>query len=224
MYVRIVAVLSCTFVLLSSGCKSEAGLEQSQVVPTDFTAISTPTEPLLPDEYRTYSDETGIFSISYPSSWQSYTESLDPEMLSTRELVDSIESGELLEREGLILYLDSPSPNDYCQIWVGPLSDKLASVEEVADTHLASIQKDATKYRQLLYESLLVNRRESVILEYEVEFEVEAIVVQLHSLALVTKYHNTIWIASCAVFAEYASFTAQEAEFHTVLRSLKISR
>ena len=185
--------------------------------------ISTNTQTYqIPDTYTTYTEETGVFSVSYPAEWETTLMNMD--MVKTA--IDSSKSDVSIEATGILFTARleteygwrSPSVN----IVVQPCPEWAAGfgVDFVARgvTTLLATKQLITDYHEVEWTDARVNGRDVVLVEYT--GYPAASTTRYHNLMLILLSGKTVWGLNCAVADESYSYWA--TDFQNIAHSLKV--
>jgi hypothetical protein len=86
-----------------------SGCSQNQI-----SSTPTPTEPAIPANYVTYTDELGLFSVSYPPDWDIDLSLLADMAQAAKDYVESIDSNLPIEKVSYLFSLVKSSGKDIC--------------------------------------------------------------------------------------------------------------
>lgn len=206
--------------VLLAGCSGRMDSDRPPNSTPSAESSSNGSWPAVPPNYLTYEDDTGLFSISFPPDWQANPPGItSTPLLPGTDVVESIKSGIPLASTGSVAYLNAPSGAAWCVVQAGPLLDKHRTVEEVAAEQRDEIRQYASRIDLIQEESILVDGRESVIQELELNLGG----VKTHSLALVMNYANTTWTTTCTIDTTVSVYAEYQAAFYSILGSLRIT-
>ena len=217
--IRAIAVLNCLIIVLSEGCAPRTDLDRRQILTPSPESGSVGSLPVIPASYATYTDDTGLVSISFPPDWQANPPALQAyPLLPMTDVIESLESGIPLASTGSLLYLNAPEGAAWCTVQVGPLLEEHRTVQEIADEQVLDIRMYASRFDLIRTESVLVNGRESVIQEFELNLGG----VNTHSLVLFMNLINTTWITTCAIDTTVSKYADYAPTFRSILGSIRI--
>lgn len=184
-------------------------------------APTSVSEPPIPANFITYTDESGLFSISYPSDWELALYLLEGLEEITKNIITSIESDAPVERLGYIFFAGLPTDTGYMpnvNIGVESLS-RVISHDEMVEANIRSLKSLAKDYHEFNRVKTTIDGRIATIIEYEF---VVPTVGNCHFLAMVTLVGKTSWIVTCGARPE--EFSNWKDDFDSIVRSLRILR
>ena len=179
------------------------------------------SEPPIPVHFTTYTDELGLFSISYPPEWELALSEIEFLELFTKKLLESIESGLPLERAGAIFFAGVPTETGYMpnvNIIVESLPGAGWTHDELVEAEIRSSKHFVKDYHELSRVKTTIGGREATIVEYEGTFP--KLDKKYHWLVMVTLVGKTAWVVTCTALPE--KFSKWEEDFNAIVRSLRI--
>lgn len=212
-FIIFAAILSLLFSMVAIvGCQQE--VETAWPVPT--------LEPELeiPAHFITYTDESGLFSISYPPDWELNLEQMEATFQEAQKIVRT-ETGLSMERAVMMFNagkrigkgLDpgvniglSPNPGVY-------------SLDDIAEQRRAEVEF-YEEYQPLKEIRTTVGGKEAII--FDAELVILGIPGRYRSLQLLVIQGETLWTVTCTTGPE--QFPAEEETLHQVARSFRILR
>jgi len=184
------------------------------VSPADnLTEIST--------SYTTYTNESNLFSISYPSDWENVLP-LMPDLENQAKKTESdLKAGLPVERTTILFIAGKPEgtgldPN--VNVGIEPVPATVLSNEDYADEAARALKKFAPDYHELSRINTKIDGRDAVIIEYEATYPGTG--SKVHTLAMSILMGKTAWLVDCATGTE--EFDTWKTDFDTIIRSLKI--
>jgi len=179
-----------------------------------------PVEPEIPAHYTTYTDEVGLFSISYPPDWEPALSLIEGLEEAVKDIVTSIESDAPVEKASAIFFAGLPSETGYMpnvNIGVESLSGIVWTHDNMVEAEIRGLKKFIQDYHELSRVKTTVDGREATIVEYEGTFPQLGKAHWLQTFILVGK---SAWIVTCAALP--GKFSKWEDDFHAIVRSLRI--
>ena len=195
--------------LILSGCAKPAPAP---------TPVASP-EPEIPAHFTTYTDELGLFSISYPPDWELALSLIENLEELSKEILDSINSGLSIERAGLIFFAGIPTDEGYVPnmtIAVEPLQYNYTH-DEYVEAGIEYTKIAFNDFREFSRIKTTVGGREATIVESEYSFPQ---VGKLQSMQMVMLVGKTGWVVGCT--APLGEYDAWRDDFNDIVRSLRI--
>jgi hypothetical protein len=191
--------------------------------PSVTTPAASPTasEPAIPASYKTYTDETALFSISYPQDWETARSVLEEVSQSTKDAIKKIDENlpvdkaSLLFFGGLVAQDGGYVPN--VNVLVEPLPKGIRNHDQVAEGEVKGIKAVTKEYQELSRIKTTISGREATILEYTGSFFESS---KAHIVQMFVYRDSTIWVVSCTSSME--GFDKWQGDFNSIVRSLRI--
>ena len=191
------------------------------VAATGCAQKEAPVELEIPAHFITYTDEVGLFSISYPPEWELIPETGTLEQ-TVKEFMQNLERDLPLERVSLIFVAGVPcgeghDPN-VC-IYVELLPGGAGTLDEVVDAAIQESKSFLQDYREFSRVRITVNGKQAIVEDSE------AYVPNLGKNRWLTMHilaGRVYWNISCCTTPQ--KFGGYEDDFHTIVRSLRIFR
>jgi hypothetical protein len=187
--------------------------------PTSLPPIST--EPEISDNYTTYTDEAKYFSISYPSDWEMALSSFADLEEKAKETISNLKSGLPIESANAIFLAGRRTATGYepnLNIIVEPVPEGVSTYDQMVDVRVEGAKNAVQDYREFSRVKITVDGREATIIDSEGTPEGQG---KLHFLQMYMLVDKTTWVITCTALSE--DFTNWENDFHTIVRSLRIS-
>jgi len=199
-----------TILLVLAGCTG-----------TDGTSTQAQeTEWAVPASYTSYTDSTGLFTISYPANWEELPDSAGVDETEMENLIEKINSG-TLDDAGPIYYWGFPSENSFnptCSLVVEPRGNSQRDIRQVMEESIGFMQEIWTGFQQISLEYGKKDGRDIATLEYLATISE----TQVHSLVQVTIDGNVIWTNGCIVRLTSVEYRWYEIPLNQIVRSLEI--
>jgi len=193
---------------------------QQQPAPATPTPTPTPAEPTIPAHFTTYTDEAGLFGISYPPDWEPALSLIEDLEEATKELLESIESDLPLERASFIFFAGVPTEVGYdpnVNIVVESLPGVIWTHDKVVEAGIRGIKDVVQDYHEFSRIKTTIGGREATIVDWEGTFPELGTFHELQMFMLVGK---VVWTVTCGTGPE--KFSDFEDDFHAIVRSLRI--
>ena len=194
---------------------------QSQTGSTQPTpAPAAVSEPAIPNHFITYTDEAGLFSISYPQDWELGLSRLEFREQSAKDIIKAIDSDAPVERASAIFLAGLPigtgsSPN--VNIVVESLPGGMWTMDEVAEAFVTSNKNYIPDYYEFSRVKTTIDGREAIIVDYEGTYTG---LIKCHYLLMVTLVGKTEWVVTCGALP--GEFSKWQDNLNAIVRSLRI--
>lgn len=179
-----------------------------------------PTEPEIPAHFATYTDEAGLFSISYPPEWEPALSLIEDLEQATKDLIESIESGLPLERVSAIFFAGIPTEEGYSpnvNIIVEQLPEGINTHDELIEALIGGVKIIIDDYREFSRIKTTVSGRTATILDWEGTFPQ---VGKSRIVQMVLMVGKTGWTITCR--PPTGEFSKWEEDFDAIVRSFRI--
>jgi len=200
----VIALLTAAVV----GAISFTGCVQKEALP----------EPEIPAHYTTYTDETGLFSISYPPDWETALFLIEDLDKATEELLTSIEKDLPLERTRMLFLAGLPTETGYepnVNVVVESLPGISWTHDQVVEAKIQGIKNVIEAYYEFSRVKTTIGGREATILDWD-----GTVPLGLRSLQAIILVGKVAWVVTCVPPA--GEFSKWESDFHAIVRSLRI--
>ena len=193
------------------------------VIVAIVTRPPTPAEPepVIPAHFTTYTDELGLFSISYPPEWELHLGVIEEREQAARDIMRSIDSDLPVEKFSCLFIAGLPTvighdPN--VNIVVEPLSGAMRTHDEVVTAGIEQTKALLTSdYYEFSRVKTTVDNRTATIIKYQ------GAIAGLGTgryVTMISLRSKTVWVVTCAAFpSEYSRW---EDDFDAIVRSLRI--
>ena len=191
-------------------------------IPTPTPTATAANENFtIPANFTTYSDEDGLFNISYPKDWEvnlailSKMGTIIGELATRQDM--SLENASLIFMAGVPTGLGyDPSVNIVVQPLL--LSSKNISIETVADSEAAGFRKVADSYNEISRTFTVIDGRDTAIVEYKAKSKG---LPDVHAIVMFTIIGRTLWSVTCGTITE-TNFSKYEDDFQAIVHSLEV--
>ena len=177
-------------------------------------------EPSIPAHFTTYTDEQGLFSISFPPEWEPAMELIEEVEQAAKDIISSIDSDLPVETAQFLFLAGLPTmlgwePN--VSIVVGPCSSIICTHDAAVNAEIEGMKATDPDYEEVSRVKATVDGRTATIL------------VSLGSLPGGPTYQymqmfltvsRTVWIVTCSQLSD--EYSEWEDDFDVIVRSLRI--
>ncbi len=175
-----------------------------------------------PDEhdFTTYTDELGLFSISYPSEWESLLEYIEELEQSVEDIMSSITSDLPMEETYLLFAAGLPTIEGYMpnvNIAVESLPGINWTLDETVTAGIEGIKELVSDYHEFSRVKTTVGNRTATIREWQGTIPGFSTLYYVQMNLLVSK---TYWVVSCTTLPD--EYSKWEDDFDAIVRSLRI--
>jgi hypothetical protein len=199
--VSLIAVIGCT--------KKEAK-----------TTKEVTTTPEITPHYSTFTDEAGLFSISYPPDWETALFLLPDTEAAAKDIITAIESDMPVGNVYTIFLAGIPKDNGYFP-YMNMVVESIPEVEwthdKVVEAGIAGITQLVPDYYLFSQVKTTVDGREATILDWEGTISEDS---KTHVLQMMVLVGKTAWFVTCTPPLE--EFSKWEEDFQAIVRSLRI--
>ena len=185
----------------------------------------TSAESEILAHFTTYTDEAGLFSISYPPDWELYLSEFEGFEQASKELIRAIMADAPLERSSPLFMAGVPTemgwdPN--VNVMVQSLLGSGWTVDKAVEGQLRALKDSVQEYQEFSRVKTIIDGRESVIVDCEVAFPggVPGLGIArcLQMSMLVDKYCWTVSVST----GYPKEFEGLQEDFYAIVRSLRI--
>ena len=184
-------------------------------------APTSVSESAIPAHFTTYTDEAGLFSISYPPDWELALSTLEEMENIAKDYGSSLDPDIPLELSLLFIagvptglgYYD-PSVN----IWIQPLPAGINTLDEWVESEIRGLKKYDTEYREFSRVKTIIGGKEAIILDSEGYTPRTGKFRCLQVFILTGKVK---WIVTCGT-VDLEQFDDFEDDLYAIVRSLRV--
>jgi hypothetical protein len=183
---------------------------------------TTPSEPKIPANYTTYTDESKLFSISYPQDWETALSAIPDIEQTSKSVLKSLKADLPVEKTSCIFLAGLRTTRGYMpnlNIVVEPLPPGISTHDQVVEAEIRGLQKVVQDYQEFSRVKTTVGGRMATIIDYEGTFPERG---KWHFLQMITLVDKTVWVVSCTSSLE--DFAKWEKDFYAIVKSLQISQ
>lgn len=177
-------------------------------------------EPEIPAHYTTYSDEAGLFSISYPPEWEPALSMIEDLEEATKEIITSVESDFPLERASTIFFAGIPIEEGYSpnvNIIVEQLPEGVNTHDELIEASVRGVKMIIDDYHEFSRIKTTVSGRTATILDWEGTLPQ---VGKIRIVSMILMIGKTGWTITCT--PPEGELSKWEEDFNAIVRSLRI--
>ena len=184
------------------------------VVLVTHPPTSMESEPPIPAHFTTYTDELGLFSISYPPELELGLEFIDEQ--ATQNIISSMNSGLPIE-ETYTVFNAGLTMQGAVVVVVEPLPCTVSTHDQMVTAAIEGIKLVCSDYQELSRVRTIVDGRPATIVEYNMTLCSGS---RLHCVSMLCMVNRTTWEVSCSTLPdEYSNW---EGTFDAIVRSLRI--
>jgi len=180
------------------------------------------SEPSIPTNFTTYTDEVNLFSISYPANWEpkfSIIESLKQE---TDNYMKSIDEKGFSEKSNVVFLGGAPLDSGYYNPNIGilaePLGDDNVKLEDDVELLVREYKRISEEYREFSRTKTIIDGRQAIILDFEVRLPNMKLG---HILLMVMHADKFLWATMCTIIPPL-NFYDFKNDLYAILKSFKI--
>ena len=182
-------------------------------------------EPAIPAHFTTYTDEQGLYSISYPPEWELALEYMEGVEYSAREIIDKIITDRPVERASLLLMAGLPTAIDDTTMSFSPnvvvnvqtLPGTTWTHDKIVTAQIEGLKTVLSDYQELSRVKTTVDTRPATIIDFK------GTITGLggrHDLVMIGLAGKTVWVVMCTSLPD--EYTQWEDDFQAIVRSLRV--
>lgn len=178
------------------------------------------SEPEIPPNYTTFTDEQGLFSISYPPDWEAALSTIPDAEAAVKDILTAINSDAPVENAHVIFYGGLPIETGYSpsvNIVVEPVPGLVVTHNQMVEAEVNGVKYYVQDYHEFSRIKTTVDGREATIIEWEGTYPQYG---KGHTLQLLVLVGKTAWIVSCV--PPSGEYDKWEKDFEAIVRSLRI--
>jgi hypothetical protein len=225
-------LMSLVLILGSIGvaCSAEPASPppQSDSLPSSLPWIEPDAE--IPADFRTYTDDTKLFSISYPSDWQTAPDLIAGFEEKAKVAISDIQAGLPVEEPIAIFiagnritaggYGIDPSVNIVVEPILEQMPEGVSVLDQMVEVDVVRTKKEPLQdYMEFSRVKTTINGREAAIVDCEGIPPPPA--GKRHYVMMITLAGKTAWRVTCSSTAE--DFATCEKDLNAIVRTLRIS-
>jgi hypothetical protein len=176
--------------------------------------------PAIPTYFTTYTDELGLFSISYPPEWEPALEYMEGLEQVSEDIINSITSDLPIEEASFLFMAGLPTvlgfdPN--VNVVVEPLPGITWTHDQVVTAEIEGLKTVVSDYQELSRVKTIIDNRTATIIEWQGNIAGFGTVHDIQMMFIVSK---TVWVVTCTASPD--EYSEWEDDFDAVVRSLRI--
>ena len=177
-------------------------------------------EPAIPTHFTTYTDELGLFSISYPPEWELALWLIEEAEQVGKDILSSINSDISIEEAGAIFWAGLPTETGYIPgviIAVQPLPGIMWTHDEVVTAEIEGLKAVVSDYYEFSRVKTAIDNRTATIIEYQ------AAIGGLDTFrytAMTFLVNKTVWTVACTALPD--EYSEWDDDFDAIVRSLRV--
>ena len=179
-------------------------------------------EPAIPAHFTTYTDELGLFSISYPSEWELALSKIEGVTQDLNDYWKGTKPERTVEESSVVFFAGVPYKTGYnpnVSIVVIPSDEGSWKLEDLVEAVVQQgLMKDGQEYREFSRYKSIVDGREAILLEYEVTYPALG---NWHALEMYMRDGRMLIKVACSVLPP-KNFSEYKADLYAIVRSLRI--
>jgi len=171
----------------------------------------------IPSYYTTYTDESQLFSISYPNYWQRPMGEVASFQEYTKKSATTLKSGLPLEHASLLFFAGLDNVRRYdplIVVAVEPVTSGVFTQKQAVEAELRRIILDEPGYKVLSRVDTKIDGRQATVLIWN-----EPDLGNLHIVEMLMLVDQSVWLVA-GVTADATS--KWDVDFNTIVRSLQI--
>ena len=181
------------------------------------------SEPAIPADFATYTDELGLFSTSYPPDWELALSEIEGITQDVEDYLKGIKSEGSLAGGKVVFLAGVPYETGYnpnVSVVVTPSGEGKWKLEDLVEAVVQrGYMKDAEEYHEFSRTKIVVDGREAIILDCEAKYPL--FTADFRVLTLYLRDNKLMWAVTCGVLSP-KDFSDFETDLHAIVRSLRI--
>ena len=186
-------------------------------------APTSVSESAIPAHFTTYTDKTGLFSISYPSKWELALSKIEGLTQDVEDYMKGIGSEGSLAGGKVVFFAGVPyetGHNPNVSVVVTSSGEGKWKLEDLVEALVQQgYMKDAEEYHEFSRTKIVVDGREAIILDCEAKYPL--VTAELRALTMYLRDNKLMWVVTCGVLPP-KDFSDFETDLHAIVRSLRI--
>ena len=180
------------------------------------------SEPSIPTNFATYTDEVNLFSISYPPNWEPAFSKIESFKQETENYMKSIDEKSSFEKSNFVFIggipLDSGYYNPNISILIEPLGNDNVKLEDLVEPLVSEYKRLSEEYREFFRTKTIIDGRQAIILDFEARLPNVALVHYLTMIMFIDKF---LWITTCSI-SPPLNFYDFKDDIYAIVKSFKI--
>lgn len=187
-----------------------------------WLGIFAQSESSIPANFTTYTDETSLFSISYPVNWEPAFSLIENFKQEAENVLKSIDEKGTFKKNNVVFFGGIPLDNGYynpnMSIVVEPLGDDNVKLEDFVCRSVSDVKRLVEEYHELSRTKTIIDGRQAIILDYEYRFPNWPLI---HSLTMFTVIDKFAWVIGCGILPPL-NFNDFKDDIYAIVKSFKI--
>jgi hypothetical protein len=187
-----------------------------------ITACMPEAEWVIPEDFKTYTDPEGLYSISYPSDWRMNLQLIRQVEQDMKDYIKEINEGIPIERATLLFLAGIPHSSGYhpnVNIVIEPRPSGISGLRGLVNGEITGMKTVTESFREISRQKVKAGGRDAYIVEYEASF---ANVGGVHGVMLLAMTGETVWSVTCSSLEGLDDFDEHVEEFQSIVRSLRV--
>jgi len=182
------------------------------------------SEPLIPTNFTTYTDEVNLFSISYPENWEPAFSMIERFKQETSDYLESIDEEGFSEINNVVFFggilLDNGyyNPNITITIFAKPLGADNVKLEDIVEIMVPEYKKYSEEYCELSRTKTIIGGKQAIILDFEACLPNMPLAHYLVMYMFIDKY---LWTTTCSIGPPLDFYDFKD-DIYAMVKSLKI--
>jgi hypothetical protein len=183
------------------------------------TATTTTTTP--PTPFQTYSETTGLYSISYPQAWE-LANTMTTLQTQIYAYIVNINAGTPLKLGSTLFVAGLKADVGYypnVNISVDPAPAGMTTTAQAVQSEVNGLVKTDPNYKELSRENITVNGKTMALLEFQATFTNTGL---MHDYIVVYLVKGNIWTLTCT--AKDTDFAQLKTDFTRIINSFTLNQ
>jgi len=180
------------------------------------------SEPSIPTNFTTYTDEVNFFSISYPANWEPAFSKIESFKQETENYMKNIDEKGSFEKSNVVflggVLLDSGYYNPNITIFIELLGDDNVKLEDLVEPLVSEYKRLSEEYREFFRTKTIIDGRQAIILDFEARLPNVALVHYLTMIMFIDKF---LWMTTCSI-SPPLNFYDFKDDIYAIVKSFKI--
>jgi len=204
--------------------KELAGWVMQTIEKEASKGVCAQSEPSIPTNFTTYTDEVSFFRISYPANWEPDLSRIKTLKQETEEYLKSINSMGTLEKSNIVFFGGAPLDSGYnpnISIVIVPLGNEKVNLEVlkyVIESAIQGFKKDAEEFHEFSRITTIIDGKQAMLLESEARY---LNLGSLHSLLTILCGERFVWIITCSIGPPLNFFDFKD-DLYAIVKSFQI--
>jgi len=181
--------------------------------------------PSLPSHFTTYTADSGVFSISYPSDWEVPMDLIAEMKEATVDLFQpdiTPELAEAVRKANMVFVAGAKTESGYnpnVNVTVQVTEHTSGSLDKLIDISEQEFRQSVRDFQEVSRTKAIVDGHDALIVEFQ--YAVPAASSLCHSLLMTVRAKRSMWFVTCTVLPPL-EFGDVADDFSAVLQSLRL--